>query len=1596
MVTTIKSAFDPLNDLSSLGLAGTYMIPNLSDISNKAMIAMSATSTGLNMLDKVGEHHAANPDQTLFQATYGTAKNFVKDAVTDKSFVKPREAVDHLVNVAKFGTELVTPLGLKAFTNPIGSANDGVATAFRTMAIAKSLKQAHQDTKQQTQQDPSLTYASVFKNVLPQHLRQNNIGRAEALKMFGGGLKVVPDMHGGNDANLYNAGALAMGTAASLGNAAIGKFAPVANFVQTGKDVVKGLEQGILKNAGIATNAITGLGDSIQSQIKQNMGISSPSKVMIALGLMIASGLAIGIKKGVIDVSDASEMLAGAVDIGTKELNQFNSEHISNYDDVIKNSVGNMADVTKNVYDKSNQKEKRSLFGSMIGAAMVALGDTGILGKISEPVKHLGAYYQGNIDVHKIQGRTAREAEMAVMYRSMLEYKYKSMQEKKPVTAIPDNWEMGDGTVGNNISQIPGFKNLHYTLGGFNYNRNKEGGLQINDVYDWTHDTNLMTGFDTPFKLATKFNKMLMKNPKIAQSLGLTYLDDYQGYGKLNDKNEVLFAFNNSDPNLKELALGDNIHAALGGKPYIQSHTVSPEKLKELQKKAARAFNNSGGDYRQFAQQPEVQEYLKEVEKPAHPLTKLLSAIKKDFGGDSILGNVFNSVMSAFGKGGGLKDIGVNFISSFGKGVFSSRGTMMKTLGDFISNAINIFSKGGNLKGIGINFISAFGKGVFSSAGSVLGLLTNFGGSAIDAIKKVFGIASPSKVMMQIGLIFGNSFGAKAVQSLNAAKAQIAKVMNGIVSSTKNSVNSLSNRATSKTTPYPLGRMIPYDGPPAWPDSPSSSQSTSSSPAPNPPTPQPKSPTPIPSPSPQPKSPTPQPKSPTPIPSPSPQPKSPTPQPKSPTPIPSPSPLTRPPLPPLPPSPLTRPPLPPLPPSPLTKIYPNPYPIPLNPIPLNPYPIPPNPRPTSPIPPLPPLPPDSRSQNPNPLPPLPPNPNPPIPPNPPAPPNIPTLITDMITNVFHAINRSIRGGGYASIGQRMRNAVNAGLGSIADTLSQPLHKQLLTQTRNLLPWFLKFIPGIFLLLPKLKVAAPLVGGLALALGNSIAKNLLENNLVKEGGFLTRILSSVTKTDLAATPGTKFQTVAGAAQDILAPVPHFVGVNPLLSLGVAASSPLYNSYSGILGLDKSLDPNHKAPEIRQIFKDQTEANREKAGFKEDLKGFDATKDFLDNVTENLMNSVLEKVNLPLIPTSILQGLVGRKLRQRLDGATKSLYQIGTQKSKAEQLLEKTVQSGRTGVDARTDILTKQILRERGINKTRRDAMTPEQLANARQGVLSKPIDLTPKERQLLQAMGDSEELIKNLGLKKAERRLDALTANVLKERGFDATARRQIRQNNSGYGFSDFRQQMVNNPRTGGFMGRFTEAYATNDQEAMKGLVKEGLRKTGMSAKQIDAIDPKLLDTATAGLMTTLSGLQAKFREKGFDMGKALAKGLKDSMINLMNTKDDLEYNTKKVLGNAGFGDSIKVIIGRLSRGHVATQSHFKEMYDQMGAGVKKSMFGGSKDGDEMFPNVLQFFGSIATTLMPIQTMIGAITPLLLPLAPIITGIGMAVNMVAPH
>ncbi|MFM6007370.1 MAG: hypothetical protein ACKPA7_26625, partial [Sphaerospermopsis kisseleviana] len=134
----------------------------------------------------------------------------------------------------------------------------------------------------------------------------------------------------------------------------------------------------------------------------------------------------------------------------------------------------------------------------------------------------------------------------------------------------------------------------------------------------------------------------------------------------------------------------------------------------------------------------------------------------------------------------------------------------------------------------------------------------------------------------------------------------------------------------------------------------------------------------------------------------------------------------------------------------------------------------------------------------------------------------------------------------------------------------------------------------------------------------------------------------------------------------------------------------------------------------------------------------------------------------------------------------------------------------------------------------------------------------------------EKTRSQIGNANAQRRLDRLTARIFRERGNYADFHNARR---SGQ-LDDFRQNLITAPRTTGVIGRFTQAYAANDQDAMRALIVEGLRKTGMSAQQVQNIDPRILDTATAGLMTSLTGLQAKFKEKGFDMGKALSQGLK--------------------------------------------------------------------------------------------------------------------------
>ena len=1273
LVNTVKDAVGSAKEILEPVLAIGGIIPGVSTAATYGSVGLAATDSGLKMLDKVGERHAANPGQTLFQSAFESGKDFVTELRADKTLTKPREAFDHFINLSKAGA---ATFGVNSFT-AFDAAQSGMTALLRSGAIGKAVAQSHGETKSRLTKDPSLDYMATYKAVLTDKLKDLKLTKPEIIKAIGSALKVVPT---------------GFGTAAN-------SVAETAGMVFA--DGIDALT--IPRNLYRNVSTKTAKGATHQQAIAESIAdLGAPAQIADTIG-------------------------------------SFGDKHSA--------SLNTFARMSGNVVENIN----RTLINTVAASSKVVSSSTNA---VSNQVKKNMGHLPSQQPINQLSSQDVSSATVA-----------SGNVSAKPFTSIGGNIMKGLG------------KGMADSIGSVTKAMDSAGNAIQSQIKQ-------NMGISSPSKVMIGLGLMIASGLAVGIKKGAINVD--------GSMETVVSSINSG---IKKYT---NIKQFL-----IQSLNKNPNNV----------------------------------------ISQLIQSLKKDFGNDTILRNVFNSATSAFGKGGGLKDISVNFISSFS-------------------------------------------KGVLASTGGAIGAVSSFAGSVISAIKKVFGIASPSKIMMGIGLIFGNSFRIKALDALLSAKLAISQVMNDIVDNIRNIVSSqppttppklkrktIFNMFADLSTADVLGATHRFISPIL----PKHLQSND------------------------------------------------------------------------------------------VEFYKQLYQGQNTPSTIlkNTF--------------------DDIKSN--------------IKPG--------GLIdgylklgTDLATNIFTAVSTSIRQttlSGYASLGQVMRNAVNAALFSLSTTLNKPLHQALLSQTRSILPWFMKFIPRSFQLLPKLSFAIPLVGGLALKLGNSIVKNLLENNILKEGGFLTNLLSSITRINLPALPGVKKSNLIKGLGEVLSPLPFLMTASPiglplpfssLISSLVAEPGSHYTA-------PKNPVPKKKSPTVEEVLQNQTEVNREKAKLR-DVKGIQASKELVENIGNTLLDTVLSNLNIPVIPRSFVQAMVGKKLGEESGNIANTINSIGIERSKSEQLLQRTVQSGRTDLGKRADGLTKQILRERGVVKSVRDAMTPDQLAAARDNVLNNPLDVTKRERDFLRFEGDLEANISKKGIDVTRRTRDAKLIRILRERGVSNAEINNIRQSSNG--LNDFAADLVNNPRTStkGFVGKLTEAYAANDQDAMKELVKQGLGKAGMSAKQINNIDPRLLDTATAGLMTTLSGLQAKFKEKGFDMGKALAKGFKDSMVNLANTKDDLEYNAKKALGQANFGDSLGLIFRRVFRGTAATQDQFKEMYNQMGSGVKGLLFKNPKEGDEIFPNVLQFMGSIATAFAPITTMVGAITPLLLPLAPIITGIGMAVNMVAPH
>ena len=112
------------------------------------------------------------------------------------------------------------------------------------------------------------------------------------------------------------------GKAAEIMKGLVNSFKP-SNMISIGKDLVKGLWNGISDMTGWIINKIKGFGDSVLSGIKKFFGIHSPSTVMRdQVGKYLSEGIAVGIEdnKGYVDkaFTDIKKDLSQPIDFNIK------------------------------------------------------------------------------------------------------------------------------------------------------------------------------------------------------------------------------------------------------------------------------------------------------------------------------------------------------------------------------------------------------------------------------------------------------------------------------------------------------------------------------------------------------------------------------------------------------------------------------------------------------------------------------------------------------------------------------------------------------------------------------------------------------------------------------------------------------------------------------------------------------------------------------------------------------------------------------------------------------------------------------------------------------------------------------------------------------------------------------------------------------------------------------------------------------------------------------------------------------------------------------------------------------------------------------
>ncbi|MFM5990005.1 MAG: tape measure protein, partial [Sphaerospermopsis kisseleviana] len=202
----------------------------------------------------------------------------------------------------------------------------------------------------------------------------------------------------------------------------------------------------------------------------------------------------------------------------------------------------------------------------------------------------------------------------------------------------------------------------------------------------------------------------------------------------------------------------------------------------------------------------------------------------------------------------------------------------------------------------------------------------------------------------------------------------------------------------------------------------------------------------------------------------------------------------------------------------------------------------------------------------------------------------------------------------------------------------------------------------------------------------------------------------------------------------------------------------------------------------------------------------------------------------------------------------------------------------------------------------------------------------------------------------------------------------------------------------GILGKIVGAADAYGSGNVQGAISKGTAAVKGVTQVIGLkVDTSQIKIAMTALLLGISAFHKAFTEEGLNIGKALIKGFKEAQSNWISARNDVRRGIQRAIGAESLKDTLNDIQHEWGKG-VVSASRFKELFDVMGSTFRKRMSPSMSPNDRegMQGNILSFIASISTAFAPITTLATSLIPLFAPLLPLFGAIGGAALMLGKH